>query len=260
VDAIERLFCPRSIAILGASSDPTKLTGRPVAYLQRHGFAGAIYPINPRYQEISGLACYSDAAALPQPPDVGLILLGAERVADAVRQLAQAGTAAAIVLASGFAEAGVDGQRRQQELKDAAGSMRLLGPNTIGLVNVTDRVMLSASGAMELDDFPIGPIALVSQSGGILGSLLSRAVARGIGFSKLVATGNEADIDASDCIEYLVDDPATSVIALYLEGLRTPDRFRAAVARRRAGARPPRIPVRWPGRTGSTTRCSGRSA
>jgi acyl-CoA synthetase (NDP forming) len=229
--AIDRLFHPRSIAVVGASADETKLTGRPVAYLKRHGFAGRIFPINPRYPEIGGLPCYPEARALPEPPDVGLILLGADRVADAVRELAAAGTGAAIVLASGFGETGADGARRQLELKAAAGPMRVLGPNTIGLVNITDRVMLSASGAMELDAFAAGPIALVSQSGGILGSLLSRAAARGIGFSKLVATGNEVDLDVSDCIEYLLDDAATSVIALYLEGLRTPDRFRAAARR-----------------------------
>jgi acyl-CoA synthetase (NDP forming) len=229
--ALDRLFNPRSVAVIGASADPSKLTGRPIDYLKRHGFKGAIYPINPRYQELAGLACYPAVDALPASPDVGLVLLGSDRVIDAVRDLARAGTAAAIVLASGFGETGAEGQRRQHELKEAAGAMRLLGPNTIGLVNVTDRIMLSASGAMELAEFPMGSIALVSQSGGILGSLLSRGGARGIGFSKLIATGNEADIEVTDCIEYLLDDPATAIIALYLEGLRAPDRFRALAAR-----------------------------
>jgi acyl-CoA synthetase (NDP forming) len=238
MDAIGRLFQPRSIAVLGASSDASKLAGRPVAYLQRHGFAGRIYPINPRYQELAGLTCYPDVRALPEPPDVGLILLGSDRVVEAARQLAQAGASAAIVLAGGFGETGAEGQRRQQELKAAAGAMRLLGPNTIGLVNVTDRIMLSASGAMELEEFPAGPIAFVSQSGGILGSLLSRGVARGIGFSKLVATGNEADVEVSDCIEYLLKDDATAVIALYLEALRAPQRFRAAAAKAAAIGKP----------------------
>jgi acetate---CoA ligase (ADP-forming) len=238
MDAIRRLFHPRSIAVLGASSDASKLAGRPVAYLRRHGFAGRIYPINPRYQELAGLPCYPDVSSLPEPPDVGLILLASDRVADATRQLAQAGASAAIVLAGGFGETGIEGRRRQQALKDAAGAMRLLGPNTIGLVNVTDRIMLSASGAMELEEFPAGQIAVVSQSGGILGSLLSRGAARGIGFSKLVATGNEADIEVSDCIEYLLDDDATAVIALYLEALRAPQRFRAVAARAVAIGKP----------------------
>jgi acyl-CoA synthetase (NDP forming) len=230
-NALDRLFNPKSVAVLGASADSSKLTGRPVDYLKRHGFAGVIYPVNPRYQELAGLACYPTVSALPAPPDVGLVLLGADRVGEAVRDLARAGTAAAIVLASGFGETGTEGERRQRELREAAGEMRLLGPNTIGLVNVTDRIMLSASGAMELAEFPTGSIALVSQSGGILGSLLSRGAARGIGFSKLIATGNEADLEVTDCLEYLLDDPATAIIALYLEGLRAPGRFRAAVAR-----------------------------
>jgi acyl-CoA synthetase (NDP forming) len=231
MDAIGRLFQPRSVAVIGASADPDKLTGRPVAYLQKHRFAGHLYPVNPRYQTIAGLACYPDVKSLPTPPDVGIVLLGAEQAVESVRQLAAAGAAAAIVLASGFGEAGPDGKDRQQKLKEAAGAMRLLGPNTIGLVNLTDKITLSASGALELDDLPTGNIAVISQSGGILGSLLSRAAGRGIGLSKLVATGNEADLEVADFLDYLLDDEATSVIALYLEGLRNPQRFRAAAAR-----------------------------
>nr|WP_244670343.1 acetate--CoA ligase family protein [Rhodoplanes elegans] len=225
------MFSPRSIAVIGASADATKLTGRPIAYLEKHGYAGAIYPVNPRAETIGSRRCYPDVAALPEVPDVGLVLLGAERAVAAVEQLARAGAAAAVVLASGFGEAGEDGRRRQQALREAADGMRLLGPNTIGLVNVSERIMLSASGAMELDGFVPGSVALVSQSGGILGALLSRGAARGIGFSKLVATGNEADLDIADMIEHLADDDATAVIALYIEGLRHPDRFRAAAAK-----------------------------
>jgi acyl-CoA synthetase (NDP forming) len=231
VSAVGRLFHPRSIAVVGASSDPGKLTGRPIAYLEKHGFAGAIHPVNPRYDRVGSRVCYPDIASLPEVPDVGLVLLGADRAVAAVEQLARAGAAAAVVLASGFGESGEEGRRRQSALKEAAGAMRLLGPNTIGLANVTDRIMLSASGAMELDGFVSGPVALVSQSGGILGSLLSRGVARGIGFSKLVATGNEADLDISDFVDHLVDDDATAVIALYIEGVRNSDRFRASAAK-----------------------------
>ena len=231
MEALDRLFRPRSIAVIGASADQKKLTGRPVAYLQKHGFAGTILPVNPRYPSIAGLRCYPDIGSLPTRPDVGLVLLGGDQVLEAVRELAKAGAGAAIVLAAGFGEAGAEGQRRQQALMEAAGSMRLLGPNTIGLINVTDRIMLSASGALELEEFPQGNIALVSQSGGILGSLLSRAVGRGIGFSKLIATGNEADLDVSDLVDHLLEDDATAVIALYLEALRKPERFRAVAAR-----------------------------
>jgi acetate---CoA ligase (ADP-forming) len=227
----EVLFRPRSIAIVGASADPNSVTGRPITYLRRHGFAGEIFPINPRHDSIAGLRCYPDVASLPCAPDVGLVLVGANRVAESIGQLSKIGAAAAIVLAGGFGEAGVEGERRQAALREAAGNLRILGPNTIGLINLTDNIILSPSGALALDEFPTGGIGLISQSGGILGSLLSRAAGRGIGLSKLVATGNESDLDVSDFIDGLAEDDATRVIALYLETIRDVDAFRSAVGK-----------------------------
>ena len=227
--SLDNLLQPRSVAIIGASADAAKLAGRPLLYLEKYGFRGVIYPVNPRYDAISGNRCYPEIAALPQPPDVAMVLVGTSKVVEAVRQLAAIGTGTAIVLASGFGESGPEGRERQDELKQAAGAMRVLGPNTIGLVNVNDGVVLSASNALVTDDILPGAIALVSQSGGILGSLLSRAQALGVGFSKLIATGNECDLDVSDFIGHLAQDSATRVIALYLEGLRRPTAFRDAV-------------------------------
>ncbi len=238
MDAIDRLLKPRSVAVIGASGDPTKTAGRPVSYLLKHGFAGAIYPVNPKLDRIGALPCYPDIGALPEVPDVAIVLLGAERAQGAVRELAARGCAAAIVLASGYTETGEAGARRQAQLREAAGRMRILGPNTIGLVNLTDRIVLSASGALEMDHFPIGYIGVVSQSGGILGALLSRAAARGIGLSKLVSTSNEVDLELADFIDTLVDDPATRVIALYVEAIRDPVRFRAAARRAAAAGKP----------------------
>jgi acyl-CoA synthetase (NDP forming) len=238
MNAIARLLRPRSVAVVGASADPSKMTGRPVGYLRKHGFTGEIYPVNPRAAEIGGLRCYADIASLPEAPDAAIVLLGADRAEAAVRDLAARGTAAAIVLASGYGETSEEGARRQQALKEAAGNMRLLGPNTIGLVNLTDRITLSASGALEIGDLPAGRISVVSQSGGILGSLLSRAADRGIGFAKLASTGNEADLDSTDLIEHLVEDEATSVIAVYLEGLRRPQKFREVAQRAAAAGKP----------------------
>jgi acyl-CoA synthetase (NDP forming) len=227
-DAIARLLSPRRVAVIGASADATKTAGRPVAYLQKHGFAGDIYPVNPKADRIGDLPCYPNIAALPEVPDVAIVLLGAERAHQAVRELSERGCAAAIVLASGYTETGEDGARRQKQLIEAAGTMRILGPNTIGLVNLTDGIVLSATGALEMDEFPVGGIGVVSQSGGILGALLSRAAARGIGLSKLIATSNEVDLELADFIEHLADDPATKVIALYVETVRHPEKFRAA--------------------------------
>jgi acyl-CoA synthetase (NDP forming) len=238
MNAISRLIRPRSVAVIGASADINKTAGRPVSYLRKHGFEGAIYPVNPKADAIDGLRCYPDIASLPDVPDVGIVLLGAERAHLAVRELAARGTAAAIVLASGYTETGEEGARRQQELIEAAGSMRLLGPNTIGLVNLTDKIVLSASGALEMDDFPQGGISVVSQSGGILGALLSRAAARGIGLAKLISTSNEVDLDLADFIDALADDAATKVIALYVESVRNPQKFRAAALKAAAAGKP----------------------
>jgi acyl-CoA synthetase (NDP forming) len=229
---------PRSVAIVGASADVTKLTGRLLVYLEKHGYRQNIYPINPRYQSIGDRPCYPDAASLPESPDVAIVLVGANRVVEAVKQLSAIGTGAAIVLASGFGESGEEGRQQQIALKEAAGPMRLLGPNTIGLVNISDGIALSASAALVGDDLVAGKIAVISQSGGILGSLLSRAQAQGIGFSKLVATGNECDLEVADFIDYCAGDPATKVIALYLEGLRQPKRFQQAVIKARRAGKP----------------------
>ena len=227
---LERLIRPRSVAIVGASADVSRTAGKPLPYLRKHGYTGEIMVVNPRYPSIDGVACSPSVGALPTVPDVALVLLGGEAAIGAVAELAHVGAGAAIVLAGGFAEIDVDGGLRQTRLRAAAGSMRVLGPNTIGLVNVSDRTALSASVALELDELPRGRVALVSQSGGMLGALLSRGAAHGLGFSKLVATGNEADIDVCDVMEYLLDDAETSVLALYLESVRRPDRFRRVAA------------------------------
>ena len=238
MNSIDRLLQPRSVAVIGASADPTKTAGRPVSYLMKHAFGGKIYPVNPKVESIAGLKCYPDVASLPETPDVAIVLLGADRAHDAVRELAARGTVATIVLASGYTETGEQGARRQQQLMEAAGSMRILGPNTIGLVNLTDSIVLSASGALEMESFPVGSIGVVSQSGGILGSLLSRAAARGIGLSKLISTSNEVDLELADFIDALIDDEATQVIALYVEAVRNPEKFRAAALKAARAGKP----------------------
>ncbi|WP_241067826.1 acetate--CoA ligase family protein [Achromobacter insuavis] len=238
MSGLAKLLQPQSVAVIGASADPTKTSGRPVGYLRKHGFQGRIYPVNPKASEIDGLRCYPDVHSLPEAPDVAIVLLGAERTQQAIRDLAAIGAGAAIVLASGYSETGEDGARRQRELREAAGSMRILGPNTIGLVNLTDRITLSASGALAVDQLHSGAIGLVSQSGGILGALLSRAAARGIGFSKLISTSNEVDLDLADFVDALADDPATRVIALYVETIRNPRTFRAAARKAALAGKP----------------------
>lgn len=229
-ESLEALFRPRRVAIVGASGEVAKTAGKPALYLAKHGFTGQLYLVNPRYDQIGGVRCYASISELPEAPDVGLVLLGAGGALQAVRELAERGTRAAIVLSGGYAEIDAQGAARQEELRKAAGAMRLLGPNTIGMVNLPDRTALSASVALELDDLPVGSVSVVSQSGGMLGALLSRAAAHGLGLSKLIATGNEADVDVCDAIEYLLEDEQTRIVALYLESVRRPHQFRAMAA------------------------------
>lgn len=237
-NAIQKLMEPHSIAVIGASTDPKKTAGRPIAYLQKHHFKGKIYPVNPRVDEIAGLKCYPDINSLPETPDVAIIMVGTDKALSAVKELAAMGTPAAIVLTSGFAEQGPEGLKKQEELIAAAGAMRILGPNTIGMVNITDDIPLSPSSALEMDEFPKGSVSVISQSGGILGSLLSRATACGLGLSKLVSTSNEADLGLADFVDYLTDDPSTKVIVLYIESIRHPEKFRAAALRAKKAGKP----------------------
>ncbi|ETX13377.1 6-carboxyhexanoate--CoA ligase [Roseivivax halodurans JCM 10272] len=237
--ALDALWAPESVAIVGASADPTKPGGRPVAYLSKHGFHGDIWPVNPRVDEIAGRPCFASVADLPGAPDVAIVLLGVARAEAAVRDLAAKGCKVAIVLASGFGEAGDEGRARQDALREAAGDkMRLLGPNTIGAMDLSKGIVLSASGALECDDIPRGGISVASQSGGILGALLSRGSAGGIGFCKLASTGNEADLDIADFIAAYAADEATTVIAAYIEGIRSVDKFRAAAESARCAGKP----------------------
>jgi len=237
-NAIQKLMEPRSIAVIGASTDPKKTAGRPIAYLQKHHFKGKIYPVNPRVDEIAGLKCYPTIDSLPETPDVAIVMVGTDKALDAVKALSALGTPAAIVLTSGFAEHGPEGLKKQEELIAAAGNMRILGPNTIGMVNITDDIPLSPSSALEMDEFPKGSVSVISQSGGILGSLLSRATACGLGLSKLVSTSNEADLGLADFVDYLIDDPSTKVIVLYIESIRHPERFRVAALRAKNAGKP----------------------
>ncbi len=236
--AISCLMVPKSIAVIGASTDPQKTAGKPIFYLQKNKYSGKIFPVNPKVDKIAGLQCYPDIASLPETPDVAIILVGTDLAIKTVQELANINTPVAIVLTSGFAETGPEGLQKQQELILAAGKMRILGPNTMGMVNIVDQITLSPSGALAIDNLVKGNVSLVSQSGGVLGALLSRAAARGIGLSKLVATSNEADLSLADFIDYFVEDSSTQIILLYIESIRHPQQFREAAIRARKAGKP----------------------
>lgn len=151
--SFHRLFSPRSIAVVGASANPLAIGGQPIKYLRDKGFAGDIYPINPRRDEIAGLRCYPDLAALPQVPDLAVIAVAAAMVPDIVAEAGRLGVPFAIVFSSGFAETGAEGEALQRRLEEAAaaGDVRVIGPNCQGLMNIADGVRLGFGVPYGLD-------------------------------------------------------------------------------------------------------------
>ncbi len=234
------LLSPRRIALIGASADSARLTARPQRYLRRHGFDGAIFPVNPRAAEVLGERAFATLDDIPGDIDFAYILLGTEQVEDQVKACARRGIPVACVLADGFAEAGEEGTARQARVLAAAkaGGVRLLGPNSMGVVNTQARMALTTNAAFEAETIPAGRVALVSQSGSMMGALLSRGAARGLGFSHLIGTGNEADLTAGEIASLLLDEPGVDVVCLFLEAIRAPDQLAAAAGKAHALGKP----------------------
>lgn len=229
---MDAFFLARGIAVIGASADATKIGGRPVHLLRRHGYAGAIYPINPKGGEIQGLPAYARLADTPEAPELALIAVPAAHAVQAVEDCAARGVRAVVVLSSGFAEAGAQGAAWQAAMRATAlrHGMRLLGPNCLGTVGVAERAIGSFSVALE-DYYPRpGAIGIVSQSGNIGSYTLQLLVQRGVGISRMVTTGNEAEVDLADGIAALARDPATRVILCCMETCRDGERLTQALA------------------------------
>ncbi len=235
---MQSLLAPRSIALIGASGDPARLTARAQIYLRRHGYDGALYPVNPRATEILGEPAFASVEDIPGEIDFAYILLGTQQVEAQIGAVAAKGAKVACILADGFAEAGPEGQALQDRCLAAAraAGLRLLGPNSMGIINIPARIAASVNAALEAETLPSGRIALVSQSGSMLGAIMGRGAARGMGFSHLIATGNESDLTAGEIAAMLVDDPGVDAVMLFLEAIRQPQHYaHAAWKAHRAG-------------------------
>jgi acyl-CoA synthetase (NDP forming) len=231
--AVQRMLNPASLAVVGASKSPTAMSSRLRRYLKNHEYPGRVYLVNPRETEIDGLPCYPDVASLPETVDVVHILAPATAVAAAVADAGSRGVPSAVIHASGFAEVGEDGRQLQDEMVQTArrNGIRLIGPNTSGVVRPPSRAFTAFGMALELEHTPAGPTGLITQSGALGGSLISRGWEQGLGFSFWAATGNEADLTVSDVLEAMADDPETGHFLLFLETIRDWDRFQRGVRR-----------------------------
>ncbi|MCK8786673.1 acetate--CoA ligase family protein [Roseomonas sp. NAR14] len=232
----EALFNPRSVALIGATADQAKNNSRVQRLLARAGYAGRIVPVNPGRAEVMGVPAFPDIRAAPGPIDHAFVMVPAAAVPDAIAGCAEKDVRVATIYSAGFAELGEAGRALQERVVAVAraGRVRLLGPNCLGLVNVTDGVPLTINAAVEAEALAPGWLGVVSQSGSMMGALLSRAAARGLGFSRLVSVGNECDLGVGEIAGMLVEDPATRVVLLFLETLR--DAPALARAARRAHA------------------------
>ncbi|HKX19574.1 MAG TPA: acetate--CoA ligase family protein [bacterium] len=220
---------PASVAVFGASDNVAKFGGRIMHYLVKHGFAGRILPINPGRTEVLDRRCYPRIGDAPGPVDVAILAVPPQAVVPAVAECADTGVRCCIVMTTGFAEAGRDGSARQDALVEIVRrtGLRLVGPNCMGLINPHDRLALTSSLVLEVESLLPGRVGLVSQSGALMVSMYNRAHDAGIGFSACVSLGNQADVEICDVLEYMLADPGTDAIALYVEGFRNARRFLA---------------------------------
>jgi acyl-CoA synthetase (NDP forming) len=237
----EALFNPRAVALIGASADPNKNTGRPQRFLRQHGYAGAVYPVNPARDEVQGVRAYRSVADIPAPVDHALVMVPAGKVAAAIEDCGRAGVPVATLYSDGFADLGTaEGRARQDALLAVAraAGVRLVGPNSMGVMNFNTGLTLSVNAILEMREIRAGSLGVVSQSGSILGSLLSRGTARGLGFSRMLSIGNECDLSVGQVMDALVDDAGTSAILLFLESLRGAADMAAAARRAHAAGKP----------------------
>jgi acyl-CoA synthetase (NDP forming) len=239
-DLFHALFEPRRVALIGASADDRKTTSRPQRFLNRHGFSGEILPVNPGRAEIMGVKAYRSLDEIEGIIDHAYILLNGKDAIDALAACGRRGVTVASILAGGFADAGAAGASMQDDLvrivKETG--IRLVGPNSIGTVSTDPPMALTANAAFAVDRLRTGSWGLVSQSGSLIGALLSRADARGIGFSRLISVGNEVDLEVGEIADLLVDDPKTRAILLFMETLRDGDRLARAARRAHAAGKP----------------------
>lgn len=238
--ALSALFDPQHVAVIGASGDPNKIGGRPIAFLKKGGFVGTILPVNPKSSEVQGLQAYPSVGAIPVDIDCAIIALPSRLVDGALTDALAKGAKAVIVFSSGFGETGADGDRLQKELADKASEAGavLLGPNSLGAFST--RTGLFSTFATALDHAWPEPdkVSIATQSGAFGSYCLALLHERGIGVGRFAATGNEAQLNVADLAEFLADDPETGLIVLAIEGAKDGRRLTRAISKARSAGKP----------------------
>ena len=236
----EALFNPKRVALIGVSSNPKKNTARPLRFSRQHGCQVTLHPVNATQSEVLGEQAYSTVADCPSPIDHAFVMVKTTLVMDQLEACAKAGVKVVTIYSDGFGESGDEGMQLQNNLVQRARELgvRVVGPNSIGLANLGSGLIMSVNAVFEANELTAGSVSLVSQSGSMMGSLLSRAAARGHGFAKTISVGNECDVSVGEIVDVLVDDDATRVILLFLETIRDAAGLAHALERARSVGKP----------------------
>ena len=223
------LFRPRSVALIGVSDDLSKAASRPLAFLRQSGFAGSVYPINSKRATVQGERAWPSVASLPEIPDHVYVLAPTQVVVRVVEECAEVGVPLATVLASGFSEAGSEGLARECRLRDIVRSsgIRLVGPSSLGVVNLHNGLMLTANAVFQETGLPAGRTLGLSHSGSMIGGLITRGKVRGIGFAGFVSVGSELDLSIGEIGEATIDNAEVDSYLLFLEAITHADEMRS---------------------------------
>jgi acetate---CoA ligase (ADP-forming) len=234
------LMNPGAIALIGVSKDPSRIGGRVLKYLRSHGYEGKIFLVNPKYEELEGIRCYPSLASIPSPVDVALVGVPEQAVPSVLEEAGRAKVKSAIIYSAGFSELGAGGKLKQSRIKEISEQygMPVCGPNCVGIVGFHNKAAMSFSQFLDVPELIPGHIAFISQSGALGGAILNRIQDIHIGISSFVSTGNEAVLEASDFMEYFLDDPDTSVIMALMEGIRDGKKFMQVAQRAKDKAKP----------------------
>lgn len=228
---MKSIFHPNSIAIVGATQNLSKIGGKPIKHLLRLGYKGDIFPVNPKYEKIEDLSCYPSLESIPKESiDCIVIALPSKYVIDILEECKEKDPNLIVIYSSGFGEAGseegLERQRKVKEFSERTG-IRILGPNCLGFANSELNLLLGFNPTMDMLNLLEGGIGFVSQSGALTGGILKRAEDKGIGYAYYFHPANQADINTSDILEFLIEDPKVDVIAMFLEGVKEPKRFKS---------------------------------
>src|SRR6202048_5020923 len=234
------LLAPGSVAIFGASNDPTRISGRSLRSYREAGYQGGLYPINPTRDTVQGLTAYPDLASVPGAVECAVIAVPANLAIESMEACVAKGVKGVVMFTAGFAEIGAEGRAMQERITQIArdSGIRLCGPNCLGLFNMRTGHTATFSSFLEEGPTAAGPLGMVTQSGAFGTHLLALAARRGIQVGVWMSTGNDADVAVADGISFMADDPETRAIACYVEAIKDGALFAEAVARARANGKP----------------------